>query len=190
MIQLVNICDGLLFTGGQDVSPELYHEKPLEGLVESCSKRDAMEGIVLEKALAADKAVLGICRGIQYINVFLGGTLYQDLPSQHPSETEHHQTSPYDRPVHKVRIMEGSPLFSCLKVHRLDVNSYHHQAVKELAPGLEVMAVSTDDLIEAVFLPGKRFFWAVQWHPEYSYRTDENSRKIFRAFTQAIEKNT
>ena len=187
IMQLVDMCDGLLFTGGHDVSPELYHEKPLDGLVESCAKRDVMEQIVLKKALEADKAVLGISRGIQLINVILGGTLYQDLPSQHPSKTEHHQSPPYDNPVHDVRILEDTPLFSCLHSDRLSVNSYHHQAIKDLAPGLEIMAVSPDDLIEAVYMPGKRFLWAVQWHPEYSWRTDENSRKIFRAFVEMMK---
>ena len=186
--QLVGLCDGILLTGGHDVSPELYHERPLAELVASCPKRDAMEQIVLEKALEKDRAVLGICRGIQFVNVFLGGTLYQDLPTEYPSETEHHQFPPYDQPVHKVTIMEGTPLFSCLNVRELPVNSYHHQAIKELAPGLEAMAVSEDGLIEAVCLPERKFFWALQWHPEFSWKTDENSRKIFGAFVDAMKR--
>ena len=173
--QLVRICDGFLFTGGQDVSTALYRETPLEGLVTTCEKRDIMEGIVLEKALKADKPILGICRGIQFINVALGGTLYQDIPSQHPSETEHQQHAPYDIPVHDVMIIKDSPLHKCLNVDRLSVNSYHHQAVNQLAPCLEPMAVSPDGLIEAVFMEGKTYLWAVQWHPEFSFRTDPYS---------------
>ena len=185
--QLVRICDGFLFTGGQDVSTALYRETPLEGLVTTCEKRDIMEGIVLEKALKADKPILGICRGIQFINVALGGTLYQDIPSQHPSETEHQQHAPYDIPVHDVMIIKDSPLHKCLNVDRLSVNSYHHQAVNQLAPCLEPMAVSPDGLIEAVFMEGKTYLWAVQWHPEFSFRTDPYSRMIFDSFVKAME---
>ena len=185
--QLLELCDGVLMTGGQDVSPKLYHEEPMEGLVECCGKRDEMEEIVLEKALEDDKPVLGICRGIQFINAALGGTLYQDIPLQHPSGTSHQQRAPYDMPAHEVTIVEGSPLHKCLSATQLSVNSLHHQAVREPAPGLEVMACSSDGLIEAVHMPGKRFLWAVQWHPEFSYKTDESSRKIFEAFVDATE---
>ncbi len=184
--QLAGMCDGFLFTGGHDVSPALYHEKPLEGLVVSCQKRDVMEGIVLGKAIEKDKPVLGICRGIQFINVYLGGTLYQDIPTQFPSKTEHHQTAPYDRPIHAVTVAEGSPLKRCLGISSLPVNSYHHQSVRRLAPALEAMAYSPDGLIEAVYMPGKKFLWAVQWHPEFSFRTDSYSRSIFGAFLQAM----
>ena len=185
--QLVSLCSGFLFTGGHDVSPELYREDPLPGLVSSCRKRDEMETRVLEKAIRADKAVLGICRGIQFINAALGGTLYQDLPSQHPSGTEHHQHAPYDIPAHEITVDPDSPLYRCLGIPRLSVNSYHHQAVRELADGLKPMAVSPDGLVEALYKPGCRFLWAVQWHPEFSWQTDENSRKIFRAFVRSME---
>ena len=94
--QLTGMVDGILFTGGHDVSPEVYGEHPLNDGVICCHKRDEMESIVLRMALEEHKAVLGICRGIQFINAALGGKLYQDLPLQHFSETEHHQTPPYD----------------------------------------------------------------------------------------------
>ncbi len=183
--RLVDMCDGILMTGGHDVTPLIYGETPLEGKVSCCGKRDIMEKLVLEKAMKEDKPILGICRGIQFINAVLGGTLYQDLPSQHPSLVEHHQTPPYDMPVHKVLVRKGTPLFDCLGLEVLSVNSYHHQAVKDLAPGLELMAVSEDGLVEAVYRPGSRFLWAVQWHPEFSFKTDEYSRRIFRAFVEA-----
>ena len=185
--QLGCMCSGFLFTGGQDVSPELYQETPLEGLVTTCEKRDTMETIVLEKAIEADKPILGICRGIQFINAALGGTLYQDIPSQHPSETEHHQHAPYDIPIHDVTIIKDSPLHKCLEVERLPVNSCHHQAVRELAPGLKPMAISPDGLVEAIFLEDKTYLWAVQWHPEFSFKTDKYSRMIFRSFIKAME---
>ena len=101
--QLMTMCDGILFTGGHDVSPSLYGEIPLS-CVSCCDVRDKMEMIVLKKVIADNKPALGICRGIQFINAALGGTLYQDLPTQFSSETEHHQTPPYDIPVHAVEI--------------------------------------------------------------------------------------
>ena len=184
--QLVNRCDGFLFTGGHDVSPALYHETPMEGLVDSCPKRDAMESVVLRMALERDMPVLGICRGIQFINACLGGSLWQDIPTQHPSETEHHQAPPYDKPCHAVTVEKDSPLRDCLDVDSLPVNSCHHQAIKELAPALKAMAFSPDGLVEAAYMPGKKFLWAVQWHPEFLYQTDAPSRAIFQAFTDAM----
>ncbi len=183
--QLVKMCEGFLFTGGHDVTPELYGETALEGLVCSCSKRDDMEKAVLELAIANKKPILGICRGIQFINAALGGTLYQDIPTQHPTQTDHHQTPPYDVPVHEVEIAKDSPLYKCLNTERLSVNSYHHQAVKDVAPGLKIMAAAEDGLVEGLYMPEHSFLWALQWHPEFSFRKDENSRKIFSAFVDA-----
>ena len=185
--QLIGMCDGFLFTGGQDVTPEVYHEDPLEDLIDCCIKRDLMETIVLKEAIADDKPVLGICRGIQFINAALGGKLYQDIPTQRPSEINHHQNPPYNVPVHNVSIAAGSPLHKCLEVEQLPVNSYHHQAVKIMAPELVVMAKAPDGIVEAVYKPDNRFLWAVQWHPEFSYQTDINSMKIFKAFVDAME---
>ncbi len=184
--QLASLCAGFLLTGGQDVSPALYHQTPLAGLTECCPKRDEMETLVLEEALRTDKPVLGICRGLQFLNVFLGGTLYQDLPSQHPSSVVHRQRAPYDRPAHPVALVPFSPLQKCLGTETLPVNSCHHQAVRDLASGLEAMAFSPDGLAEAFWRPQSRFLWAVQWHPEFSFRTDPNSLRIFRAFVSAL----
>ena len=183
--QLVSLCDGLLFTGGQDVSPALYGETPKPTCGEICPARDRMEQVLLHLALERDLPVLGICRGIQFLNAVLGGTLYQDLPTEHPSQTQHHMTPPYDRAVHTVTIQPGTPLAELLGTEHIGVNSYHHQAVKTLAPCLTEMAWSEDGLIEAVCLPEKRFVWAVQWHPEFAFRVDEHSRKIFGAFVAA-----
>lgn len=183
--QLVDLCDGFLFTGGQDVDPQLYGEamKPFCG--ELCPARDAMEQELLHRALEQDKPVLGICRGIQFLNVALGGTLYQDLPMEYPSEIEHAMKAPYDRAAHTVHIWPMTPLSTLLEKTELGVNSCHHQAIKSLAPGLVEMARGEDDLIEAVYLPGKTFVWAVQWHPEMSLHADANSRKIFEVFVRA-----
>lgn len=166
--RIIETCDGFLFTGGQDVG--------------SCPERDALETLVLSKALQSDKAILGICRGLQFINVFLGGTLWQDLPSQHPSEIVHRQGKPYGTPTHKV--MLSGDLSKLLGKETLEVNTLHHQAAKELGENLEMMAVAPDGIIEAVQMAGKRFVWAVQWHPEYMFRTDPDSLAIFLCFVK------
>ncbi|MGN0692334.1 MAG: gamma-glutamyl-gamma-aminobutyrate hydrolase family protein, partial [Oscillospiraceae bacterium] len=125
------------------------------------------------------------CRGIQFINAALGGTLWQDIPSQKPSQTEHHQSPPYDVPIHNVTISEGTPLFELLGQSEIRVNSYHHQAVKKLSPKLLPMAYSEDGLIEGVYSPDKKYIMAVQWHPELSYLKDKNSMLIFKSFIEA-----
>lgn len=102
---------GFLFTGGHDVSPSVYQSHRSEKCGECCIQRDEMETALFRKAFEIDKPILGICRGIQFINAIMGGTLYQDLPTQYSSETEHHQLPPYDVPCHGVKIMEDSQLF-------------------------------------------------------------------------------
>ena len=185
--QLCSLCNGFLITGGQDVDPAIYGETPIPQMGEICTVLDQMERQVLEYVIKEDKAVLGICRGIQYLNAMLGGSLYQDLNVQHPSKTEHHMEPPYDRVIHQVQIIDGTPLHRLLQLTELGVNSYHHQAVKTLAPSLTVMAESEDGLVEAVYMPEKSYVWAVQWHPELSYQTDKYSRKIFESFVAACK---
>lgn len=116
---------------------------------------------------------------------FRGGTLYQAIPTEHPSAVEHHQFPPYDVPVHKDHIIQDSPLYELLHKKEINVNSYHHQAVNILAPELKAMAESEDGLIEAVYMPEKRYVWAVQWHPEFSFKSDEDSMKIVMSFVDA-----
>lgn len=180
------MCDGFLFTGGHDVSPEWYGMEAFSSNVICSKMRDEMEGALMKRALEENKSILGICRGIQFLNVHLGGTLYQDLPTEHPSGVEHHQTAPYDIPVHTNRIVKDSPLHQLLEKENFTVNSYHHQAIRKLAPDLEVMAESEDGLVEAVYMPSKTFVWALQWHPEFAYKTDKDSRKIFQAFVDSM----
>ena len=187
----LDACDGLLIAGGQDVSPEVYGEASPEAVAlvgETCPERDRMEAVLLEAAVARDLPMLGICRGIQVINALLGGTLWQDLPAQRPSGIEHHGTPPYDVPVHTVEVAAGTPLAAAIGAGEHAVNSYHHQAVRELALGLEAMAVSPDGLVEALWRPESSFLWAVQWHPEFAHRVDEASRRIFSAFVEAAGK--
>ena len=178
--------DGFFFTGGQDVNPKLYGEPMSPKCGEICCVRDEMELALLNEIIALDKPLLGICRGIQFLNAALGGTLYQDLPTEHPSEIVHCMKPPYDRAVHNVHIEQYSPLYTLLGVRELPVNSYHHQAVKVLSTKLAAMAYSEDKLVEAVYMPDKKFIWAVQWHPEFSYSSDQYSMKIFDKFVSEM----
>ncbi|MDR0322733.1 MAG: gamma-glutamyl-gamma-aminobutyrate hydrolase family protein [Treponema sp.] len=185
--QICRTVDGLLFTGGQDVAPSLYREEKTKYCGEICPQRDKMEAVLLSLfVMEMDKPAFGICRGIQFFNALLGGTLYQDLPAQFKGapKLHHHQKKPYDKPSHKVKIKTGSPLHILLGADEIDVNSCHHQGVKELSKELVCMATAEDGLVEAVFVPGRRFAWAVQWHPEYSLN-DEYSQKLFLSFVNA-----
>lgn len=188
LMQVANTFDGFLFTGGHDVSPALYNQQPIEQCGMPCLKRDSMEKKLFELVLKQNKPALGICRGIQLFNVLSGGTLYQDLPAQKPSTINHHQTLPYDHPIHQVKLVDDTPLSNLLKEDVIAVNSYHHQAIKDLAPTFKAMAYSEDYLIEAIYHPDKKFIWAVQWHPEFSYQNDQNSQKILSAFVCACKK--
>lgn len=179
--QLADRCDGFLFTGGQDVAPSVYGEAEVLPLV-TCPKRDLLEDKILRKSLALDKPVFGICRGLQFINAALGGTLWQDLPSQRPDGLVHRQGKPYDRPSHSVRLI--GPLAGLLEKNELRVNTLHHQAIRDLAPGMEAMAIAPDGIIEAFRSTLHRFLWAVQWHPEYLFTTDPDSQKLFARFIQ------
>lgn len=189
ILTLADTFDGFLFTGGQDVNPNLYGEQVEPVCGRPCEERDLMEAILFERAVALDKPIFGICRGIQLFNVLLGGTLYQDLPSQLQSEKliTHKQNPPYDQPVHMVTIEKDSPLFTILKEESITVNSYHHQGIKRLAEPLVCAATAEDGLIEAVTMPGKRFVLAVQWHPEFIFHKEEKNLKLFKAFVKSCE---
>ncbi len=181
----VEALDGFLMTGGPDVDPAYYGAEEIPSVNEICPERDAMEMTLLRLLWETDKPVFGICRGLQMMNVQRGGTLIQDIPTEHPSDVEHRMKAPYDRAVHTVTVLKDSPLYRLFGTDSAGVNSSHHQAIKVLAPGLLPMAVAPDGLIEAICAPEKRFYWAVQWHPERLWIKDESSRRLFAAFVNA-----
>ena len=185
LTQSLEMCDGLLLTGGHDVDPQLYHEQPKAECGVPCKERDDMECKLLGRALEKQVPVFGICRGIQFLNAYLGGTLYQDLPTEYESVIEHHMAPPYDRAAHKVTILADTVLADILGEGELPVNSYHHQAIKDLAPGVTGMAVSEDGLVEAISVDGQKFAVGVQWHPEFSYENNAQSLKLVQAFVDA-----
>jgi putative glutamine amidotransferase len=165
--------DALVLEGGSDVWPGSYGETPLEERWGGDRIRDEYEKALAAAFVAEHKPVLGICRGLQLLNVAYGGTLYQDIATQRPDALVHRVASLYDRHFHEVEFVPGSRLAALYPgIARAKVNSVHHQAIKELAPGFVVEARAVGDgLIEAVRRPGDSYVAAVQWHPEF-HRAD------------------
>ena len=180
-------CDGFIIPGGQDVSPSVYGCEKLDVCGVTVPERDWMDAYILKEAIRRDKAVLGICRGHQLMNAALGGTMYQDLKVQQGTTFEHMVPNPVGGMVHEVAIVPGSPLAALQGGETMMVNSRHHQAVRDVAPGLVVQATSPDGVIESVYLPGKRFVWGVQWHPESVWEISAENRKIAEAFLRAAK---
>ena len=189
--------DGFVVPGGGDIDPALYGEAPhaLCGPVEA--RRDAFERAFLPRIVAAGKPLLGICRGHQMLNVALGGTLWQDLPSQFepqgaPSLLTHRTGEPWSQVAHTVDAAPHTLLARILERAAgpearagLPVNSLHHQAVRAVAAPLVPSAFSPDGVVEALEIPGARFALTVQWHPEFLWEEDPASRALFAAFVEA-----
>ena len=182
---LLDQCDGLVLTGGDDIDPIRYGEQIWNDTVEPAPERDEAEWKVCSMALERKIPILGICRGFQLLNVFLGGSLYQDLPTQYTSDIGHRMEKPDIRTSHSCVIDIQTPLYKWVGEAQIGVNSHHHQAVKDLAPGLAAMASATDGLVEAFYRPECRFCWGVQWHPEKIWQIEPSSGKVFEAFMDA-----
>ncbi len=178
---------GLLLTGGEDVDPQHYGAPPHPALGKVHAGRDNFEIALMRAAKARRMPTLAICRGIQVANVALGGTLVQDLPSEWPSALPHEGSWPRDLRVHAVRVDPSSRLAHALGAADLTVNSFHHQAIASLAPGLVAVAHAPDAVVEGVEWPGDDWWMlGVQWHPEELTATDEDwDRNLFRAFGEA-----
>ena len=186
---ILSVCDGLVLTGGADVDPARYGAAPSAALGSVSGARDELEWRALDHALPRDLPVLGICRGAQVLNVFMGGTLYQDIATELPDAMPHLQDGSWAARTHDVSIVGDSLLRRVVGADSIRSNSFHHQAVKELAPGLRAAAHSADGLIEAVEAPRHAWVLAVQWHPERraeALPATDFDRRLFDAFHDAV----
>ncbi len=181
--------DGFLFAGGEDIAPTCYGEETSLHCGAIIPERDEMERILYLALAGRDKPVLGICRGIQSLNVFSGGTLYQDLPSDFPGKVlQHSQRSRSCYPTQTIVIERDSLLCRIVGKEEIYMNSHHHQAVKDLAPGWERCAYSKDGVTEGIWRPDKTFFLGVQWHPERLTETSPEAKALFDAFIAACRR--
>ncbi len=172
--------DGLFLIGGEDINPALYGEEKMDVCGGISEDRDLSEMALVKAALAQKKPIIGVCRGCQFLNVALGGTLWQDIPSQLGSEVNHNDRGEGGYMIdyaHNVTVVEGSPLHQLLGETQFKVNTGHHQAIKDLAEGAVVQAKADDGIIESFYYDKDgQYVVCYQWHPESQKPTDQNNR--------------
>lgn len=184
--EMVERLDGLVLTGGEDVNPLVYEADPHRDLGTTDIARDRFEIALLEAAEKRGIPVLGICRGIQVVNVARGGTLYQDIHAESDSKMSHFPKSmPMESLHHRISVEPGSLLRRIFDTDLLTVNSFHHQAVREVGRDLQVTARARDGIIEALEDPSRPFYLAVQFHAEALPSVDPYYLRIFEAFVEA-----
>lgn len=183
--QVVERIDGLLLTGGGDIDPAWFGEEPIPGLGWIDPKRDHLEIAFIRRMMEESKPILAICRGCQILNVAAGGDMFQDLYQQREGLLQHMQKAPRSHLSHSVEVAEGSLLYRIAGNSTVKVNSFHHQAVRKVAPGFIACATAKDGVIEGVESVRHPFVLGVQWHPEHLVKTDAISRRLFKAFVQA-----
>jgi putative glutamine amidotransferase len=191
---IIDIVDGVIFAGGADIEPKHYGENVGDKIGQIIPERDRQELQLARNIIEKSKVpVLGVCRGYQLLNVVCGGTLYQDL-SQVPQELRNDNVinhsmkgSPKYNPVHEVQVNKKSKFYKIFNKEKIGVNSYHHQAVKDVADAFEVATVSPDGIVEAIEMKEDRFVLGVQWHPEMLGERNEEQLLIFKALVNACK---
>lgn len=178
LAEYAQVFDGFLFGGGDDMDPAHYGEEKMFDNVEIDADRDAFELSLYRCVKATNKPILGICRGLQLLNVAEGGTLYQHIDG-------HRQQEPGTTTNQKTLVCKDSMLYGLTNATEILVNSFHHQNIKDLASTLKTDAVSEDGYIEAAHMEDHPFFLAVQWHPEIYRQQDAGMQRVFRAFVDA-----
>lgn len=184
IFRMFEVADGILFTGGEDVHPRYFGEDIEADNLEISDRRDNFELKLAEHALKSNKSILGICRGMQLLNVAAGGTLHQDLKTgiRHTIPN-----TPKEKLLHDVKISSNTRLYEIYQKESKEVNSFHHQAVKDLAGAYVPTAVAADGIIEAYEMKGERFVVGVQWHPEMLHEKYPEELAIFKAFIKSIK---
>ena len=177
--------DALIMTGGEDIDPSYYNEKADANLEDVNSERDQSDYILLTAALEKNMPVLAICRGHQMLNVVCGGSLYQDIPTQYETDILHRSLDEVDFEYHDIGIVKGSKLAEIMGSGSIEVNSWHHQAIKDLGLGLYIVATSADGMVEAIEREGMAFVVGVQFHPEW--HVDDGDMEYLAIFEKLVE---
>ena len=190
LLSAYHAVDGLLLSGGADINPAYYGEE-IDGSEDIDDERDMSELKLARWALEEDRPLLGVCRGLQLLNVATGGSLYQDIPSDFtPSTTQDHQESAHrqqrDYLAHTVSLDPASKIAALMGVTTLQVNTLHHQSVKKVGTGLKVVGTSPDGVVEALESPAHRYVVSIQWHPEELWRKQDAAHHLFASFVQEV----
>ncbi len=186
--KLVNCLDGIILTGGGDVDPIFFNEEPSPACGEIDPERDRFEIELTRLVLSAGLPVLGICRGMQVLNIAAGGDIHQDIPSQQEDSIKHAQQAPRWHPTHHIKVTDETLLAQITGGGNIRVNSFHHQAVRNIAPGFMVSAISADGVVEAIENPGLPFALGAQFHPETMWERDRLFLLLFEALVKAAVK--
>ena len=180
--KMIENVDGVIMTGGVDIHPFKFNEEPNPKIGEISKERDDFDFLIMKHAFEKNKPIFGICRGIQLINVFFGGTLIQDINSQKNTKILHSQTAPRDVATHKIKIKKDSIIYDIFGTSA-EVNSFHHQAIDKLSKDFKITSTANDGIVEAIEYKKKdRFIFGVQWHPECMTEKDEKMQNIFSMF--------
>ena len=188
--QLLALCDGVCLAGGNDLHPRMYGQEPTEATADYSELRDATEAVIVTYALSKKLAILGICRGMQLLNVHLGGDLYQDIATELPEARDHDVSNKRKTLVdtsHPMRLEAGSKLASIVGAETLGINEHHHQAIRRLGAGVRAVGWSEDDIIEAIELSDYPYAIAVQAHPESLTQVEPRWVKLFDSFIAAAK---
>lgn len=178
--KFMEICDGFILSGGEDVDPIYYNEHPHEPLGITNEERDEFEIALIKKIVKQNKPLLAICRGMHILNVALGGTLIQDIPNQLEVHIQHFQKADRNKTIHVVDIEKESKLYQAIKDTTFKVNSLHHQCIDVIAEELQPTAFAADEVIEGVEHKNAKYILGVQWHPESMSATNKEMKKLFK----------
>lgn len=183
----VAMVDALVLSGGHDVLPQWYHEEPKQRIGDVFPARDRFDFALIKEAMDQKKPILGICRGMQVLNVYFGGSLHQDLSYAKEELLKHNQATSPTQVTHKITISNDTKLHKIMGEDEIMVNSFHHQVVNTAGKGLNVSARAMDGVIEAFEHESYPFLMGVQWHPEMLHASESNMKELFRAFVEVAK---
>lgn len=185
----LEMVDGILFTGGNDINPLIFGEEPIKGLGDLEYDRDEFEVRLYKRAAEKNMPMLGICRGMQLMNVAAGGTVYQDIYNQRPDTNSHNPKFTFEgNEYHSVLLNDDTKIYEIFKINDIKTNSYHHQAVKDIAEGYKATAFAKDGIVECIESTNLNFAVGIQWHPEVMYEKYPLHNNLFKALIYEASK--